>query len=249
MVGAVGEDAYADMTLGNFEEQGVDVARVLRAPGSSGVAPIWVERDGTNRIIVVAGANDLVSPGEAAAAVRSMDSAEVVVGQLEIPQAVTLEAFRAARARGATTILNPAPASELRSELLDLTDWLIPNEPELEVLAGIRAGDDDQLLRFATEVRAGLVVTLGAAGVAIVQGGSIERLAAPAVEAVDTTGAGDAFVGAFAAGLALGLVPSAAARLGVACASESVRQPGTQASFPSRRRVAELRAWVAAGGA
>jgi ribokinase len=249
MVGAVGDDLYADMTLRNFEEQGVDASQVARFEGSSGVAPIWVERDGTNRIIVVGGANDLVSPTAAAAAVRSLDAGDVVVGQLEIPQAVTVGAFRAARDRGAVTVLNPAPATELLPELLAVTDWLIPNEPELRALAGMAAGDDAGLVRFAAVVRTGLVVTLGRAGVAIVQGGSIERLAAPAVEAVDTTGAGDAFVGAFAAGLAVGLTPLAAARLGVACASESVRLPGTQASFPSRRRAAELRAWVAAGGA
>src|SRR4051794_23406795 len=84
MVGAVGDDLYGDMTLRNFEDQGIDAAHVARFAGSSGVAPIWVEPDGTNRIIVVAGANDLVSPAEAAAAVRSMDAVDVVVGQLEV---------------------------------------------------------------------------------------------------------------------------------------------------------------------
>src|SRR4051812_22111937 len=172
MVGAVGEDAYADMTLGNFEEQGVDAAHVVRVPGSSGVAPIWVEPDGTNRIIVVAGANDLVAPAGAGAAVASFEAVDVVVGELEVPQAVTLEAFRAARARTATTILNPAPASELRPDLLAVTDWLIPNETELEAITGISPSDDDALLGYATGVRAGLVVTLGAAGVAIVHDGS-----------------------------------------------------------------------------
>jgi ribokinase len=246
MVGAVGDDLYGDMTLRNFEEQGVDAAHVARFPGPSGVAPIWVEPDGTNRIIVVAGANGLVAPADAAAAVRAMDSVDVIVGQLEVPQAVTVAAFRAAGDRGATTILNPAPASELRPELLALTDWLIPNEPELEALATVGADDDEALLRYARGVPGGLVVTLGAAGVAIVHRGAIERLPAPVVDAIDTTGAGDAFVGAFAAGLAVGLPPAAAARLGVACASESVRRPGTQTSFPSRSRVAELRVEVAA---
>src|SRR5262245_17769215 len=109
MVGALGDDVYADMTFDNLRDQDVDATHVARIPGSSGVAPIWVEPDGTNRIIVVPGANDAVDPNAAAAAVRSLRPA-VVVAQLEIPQTVTAAAFEAARSVGAMTILNPAPA-------------------------------------------------------------------------------------------------------------------------------------------
>ncbi|MBI3750661.1 MAG: ribokinase [Chloroflexi bacterium] len=249
MVGAVGDDLYAQMTLRNFADQGVDASHVTRVAGSSGVAPIWVETNGTNRIIVVAGANALVDGAAAAAAIERMTDVDVVAGQLEIPQAATLAAFRAARARGAITVLTPAPAAPLDPELLALTDWLIPNEPELEALAGAPiAGDDEALADHATATGVSLVVTLGARGAALVQAGHVTRLPAPAVEAVDTTGAGDAFVGAFVVGLAIGLVSIDAVRLGIACAAESVRRPGTQASYPDRRRAAELRAWVAAGG-
>ena len=124
------------MTLENFARLGIDASGVMRVAGSSGVAPIWVEADGTNRIIVVAGANDLVTPEHAAAAVAAMARVDVAVGQLEIPQAVTAAGFAAARARGAVTVLNPAPAAPISAALLAATDWLIPNEVEFGMLAG-----------------------------------------------------------------------------------------------------------------
>lgn len=248
MIGALGDDPYAEMTLRNFAEEGIDTARIQRVAGSSGVAPIWVEPDGTNRIIVVAGANGLVDGRTAAAAISGLGSLDVVVAQLEIPQGATLDAFRAGRDRGAATILNPAPAAALADALLSLTDWLIPNQHELEALPGQPAVDDDEALADAARlVRGGLVVTLGARGAAVVVAGEVIRLPAPTVQAIDTTGAGDAFVGAFAVGLAAGLGPLEAARIGIACASDSVQRPGTQASFPGRRRALELRAWIAAG--
>jgi ribokinase len=235
MVGALGDDVYAGMTLDNLIAQGVDGTHVARVPGSSGVAPIWVEPDGTNRIIVVSGANDAVDPANAAEAIRSLIGVAVVIGQLEIPQAVTAAAFRAARAVGAVTILNPAPAAPLNADLLDGADWLIPNESEFAILAGAKAfdPDDDQpLAAFAGDIRPRLLVTLGSRGAALVSpAGAVERIAAIPVTAVDTTGAGDAFVGAFAYGLGAGLPESIAVRLAIACASDSVTKTGTQSSF------------------
>ena len=244
MIGALGDDVFAGMTADNLIAQGVDATHVDRVDGSSGVAPIWVEPDGTNRIIVVPGANDLVHPGEAAEAIRSMDRVDVVIGQLEIPQRVTLAAFQAARERGATTILNPAPAAPLDPELLAVADWLIPNEHELASLAALDRldpGDGAQISAFAAQIPARLLVTLGARGAALVTGsGAVDRMAAPGVEATDTTGAGDAFVGAFGFGLAAGLDERAAVSLGIACASDSVTRPGTQSSFASRGRAAAM---------
>jgi ribokinase len=247
MVGALGDDSYAEMTLASFVEQEVGTRHVGRVVGSSGVAAIWVEADGTNRIIVVAGANGLVDPATAARAVGDARAVDVVVGQLEIPQAGTLAAFGAARSRGARTVLNPAPAAALDPALLAATDWLVPNELELEALAGAPfANDDAALAEYAATAGVGLVVTLGAAGAVVVEDGRTTRLPAPAVAAVDTTGAGDAFVGAFSVGLATGMPAVTAARLGIACASDSVTRPGTQASYPDRHRALDLRAWVAA---
>jgi ribokinase len=242
MVGALGDDVYAGMTLENLDRQAVDATHVARVAGSSGVAPIWVEAGGQNRIIVVAGANDLVDPESAADAVRSMPGVRVVIGQLEIPQQVTLEAFRAAREVGATTIFNPAPAALLDAELLEVTDWLIPNETELALIAGERIDleSDEALRRYAANVRPRLVVTLGARGAAVVREDRVERVAAASVEAVDTTGAGDAFVGAFGYGLAAGLDEITAVRLGIACATDSVTRHGTQSSYASRELAPRL---------
>ncbi len=233
-VGALGDDAYADLTLENFARLGIDASGVMRVAGSSGVAPIWVEDDGTNRIIVVPGANDLVTSDHAARAIIGRDRFAVAVGQFEIPQGVTAAGFSAARSRGATTILNPAPAAPIAPDLLAVTDWLIPNESEFGMLAGGSADvTDDAIRSLALRVGTRLIVTLGANGAALLQpDGTVARLPATRVTAADTSGAGDAFVGAFAVGLASGWSETAAVALGLACASDSVTRPGTQASFP-----------------
>jgi ribokinase len=245
-VGALGDDLYATMTLENFATVGVDAKGVMRVAGSSGVAPIWVEADGTNRIIVVSGANDLVTPEHAARAVASLDRVDVAVGQFEIPQGVTAAGFASARARGAVTVLNPAPAAPIKPELLAVTDWLIPNEVEFGILADSAGVATDAAMRaFALRTGTRLVVTLGSRGAALVgPDGSVVHVPAVPVTAVDTTGAGDAFVGAFAVGLALGLPEGAAVRLGIRCASDSVTRPGTQASFPDPDRSAAILAEV-----
>jgi len=104
MVNAVGDDVFGGMTVGNFVELGIDVTHVRRAPGASGVAPIWVEPDGTNRIIVFPGANGAMVPADAVAALEALAPLDVVIGQLEIPQAVTAAAFAASRLLGAVTV-------------------------------------------------------------------------------------------------------------------------------------------------
>ena len=251
MVGALGDDVYAGMTRENLQGQGVDATHIARVAGSSGVAPIWVEPDGTNRIIVVPGANGAVDPEAAAAAIRSMAEVDVVIGQLEIPQRVTAAAFRAAHQRGAVTILNPAPAAELDADLVAGASWLIPNETEFGILAGIERldpEDDQAILAYASRNAPRLLVTLGSRGAALVTTtGEVRRVAATPVTPVDTTGAGDAFVGAFAVGLAAGLDEVAAVRLGIACASDSVTRTGTQSSFPSREASAALLEGIRAG--
>ena len=248
MIGALGDDVYADMTFENLAAQGVDATHVARVAGSSGVAPIWVEPDGTNRIIVVGGANDLVDPEATAAAIESIEHVDVVIGQLEVPQQVTAAAFRAAHAAfGCPTILNPAPAAALTAELLDASDFLIPNEHELATVAGresVDLDDDATLIEVAEELGVRLIVTLGARGAAIETDGVARRVPAEPVGAIDTTGAGDAFVGAFGYGLAAGLDELSAVRLGVLCASDSVTRPGTQSSFASSERAAALLARV-----
>jgi ribokinase len=255
MVNTVGDDDYGGATIANFERQGVDTRFVSRAPGSSGVAPIWVDASGTNRIIVVPGANLRVPADDAVRAVEEVQPA-VVVGQFEIPQEVTRAAFVAARRLGATTVLNPAPAAGLDAALLAATDWLVPNETEFASIAGASVvgggavtdeDEDAAILELATQAGLGVIVTVGSRGAAVAERGasSTVRIPAPSVATVDTTGAGDAFVGAFAVGLALGWTAEAAATLGCAFASDSTSRPGTQRSFPDPDRAAALLATVA----
>jgi ribokinase len=249
MVNTVGDDTYGADTVANLAAQGVDTTYVRRAAGSSGVAPIWVDGAGMNRIIIVPGANLLV-PAELGPEAVVAVAPVVVVGQFEIPQAVTAVAFAAARAAGALTILNPAPAAEIDQALLDVTDWLVPNEHEFALLGGgILAGDvreeDVLIAEFAARTGVALVVTLGERGAVVLpKGGGVTRVAPVAVTAVDTTGAGDAFVGAFAVGIALGWSPGDAASLGCAFAADSVTRPGTQASFAAPAAAAALLATI-----
>ncbi len=231
MVNCLGDDSYGEMYRQNFARFGIDTTHVQTAAGASGVASIWVEADGSNRIIIIPGANHALTVEQASDAIRSLDRLEVVIGQFEIPQTVTTAAFATARERGTTTILNPAPAADLEEELLANTDWLILNETEFALLAGEQP-TDAAILEFWKRTGTRLVVTLGKQGVAMVTPASaVERFSAQTVTAVDTTGAGDAFVGAFAYGLASGLDDIASVQLGMARATDSVTRPGTQTSY------------------
>lgn len=248
MVNCLGDDPYGDMTLDNFAGFGIDTTHVHRVEGASGVAPIWVEPDGTNRIIVIPGANHRLSPAQAVDAVTSMPDLGVVLGQFEIPQEVTAAAFAEARRFGAATVLNPAPGDAVDSELLAATDWIIPNQVELAAITGAAPSDDARLTEAAAHLGCRLVVTLGEEGAVLVTAeGVVQRFESPSVTAVDTTGAGDAFVGAFAYGLACGWPEDAAIRLGILCAADSVTREGTQTSFPRGDRATELIEAVTAG--
>ena len=249
LVNTVGEDAYGAETLANLAEQGVDTTYVRRVPGSSGVAPIWVDGAGMNRIIIVPGAN-LHVPPELGVEAFDVLRPGVVVGQFEIPQHVTAAAFAAARASGAVTVLNPAPAADPDPLLLAATDWLVPNEHELallggEALDGDEPAEDTLIADLGERLGVSLVVTLGVRGAAVrPRGGSVVRVPAVPARAVDTTGAGDAFVGAFAVGLARGWHAVDAARLGCAFAADSVTRAGTQRSFADRAGAAAILASV-----
>jgi ribokinase len=247
MVNCVGEDSYGADTMRNFEAQGVDTSWVRQVPGSSGVAPIWVDKAGMNRIICVPGANDDTSPALAVAAFEAVRPA-LVVAQFETPQPTTAAVFAAARAAGVPTVLNPAPAAPIDSSVIAETDWLVPNEHEFALIGGgtldgDEGREDERLRELAARLGVSLVVTLGERGAAVLPaGGAVVRVPAPPVRAIDTTGAGDAFVGAFVVGLASGWSPEDAARLGCAFAADSVTKPGTQSSFASREAAAPMRA-------
>ena len=245
MVNAVGNDAYGSAHMENFAKEGINTTWMRTVEGSSGVAPIWVDAKGKNRIIIIPGANNNTDPTVAETAVREFAPA-IVVGELEIPQHVTLAAFCAARAAGITTLLNPAPAAELDPDLLAATDWLAPNETEFATIFGGEPRGDGAATRIkaaAAKSGAKLVVTLGSAGAVIAMPDEeLINIPAPEAKVIDTTGAGDAFLGAFAFGLASGLTPVEAAKLSVACASASVERLGTQSSYLSREDAAALAA-------
>ena len=234
MVCCVGKDDYGERTLKNFSKHGIDTSHARKVDMPSGIASIWVDAAGMNRIIVINGANNALEGGVAARAVAEGPAPDVVTGQLETPQEATAQAFREGKKRGAVTILNPAPAADLLPELLDAADWLIPNEMEFARIAGNEEDLSDLSLRRVAEATGcRLVVTLGEAGAALVdEDGNVRRLAAPAVKAVDTTGAGDAFVGVFSYAIARGIDEERAVRIAIEAASDSVKRIGTQTSFP-----------------
>jgi len=234
MVCKLGRDVFGEGTLENFRECGVETTHVTFTEDAfSGVAPIAVDPEGRNSIIIVTGANDLLSEDDLERARPEIAAAGVVVCQLEIPVETTLAALRIAREEGVRTIFNPAPArEELPDELYRLSDVLCPNEPETELLTGMPAGEEAARELLARGVGA-VVLTLGERGCLVVEGDSATHVPVEQVRAVDTTGAGDAFVGALAVFLAAGRGLVDAAERANAIAALSVQRRGTQTSFPS----------------
>jgi ribokinase len=230
----LGRDVFGEGTLENFRAHGVDTTHVTFTEDAfSGVAPIAVDPEGRNAIIIVTGANDLVSLDDLERARPAIAAAEVVICQLELPVETTLSALRIAREEGVRTIFNPAPArDDLPDELFRISDVICPNESETELLTGMPAGEEAARELLARGV--GLVaLTLGEHGCLLVDGDSVTEVPVEPVRAVDTTGAGDAFVGAFATFLAAGRSPVDAAERSNAVAALSVQGRGTQTSFPS----------------
>lgn len=238
-VGKLGRDLFGDSIAENFKKLGIDSEYVERSDTPNGVAHIWVDANGENRIIIIPGANHEIESKKAIEAIESIAGLAVVVAQCEIKQEVTLAAFSAAKKRGCVTILNPAPYQPLSEELLAVTDWIIPNETEFKELHGQAPTSDDVLKSFRPGKNS--IVTLGSEGaVLITSDGNLTRVSAPKVNAVDTTGAGDAFVGVFAFGLASGKNPEDAMKLGVKVASMSVTRKGAQSSYPSQAEIETL---------
>jgi ribokinase len=238
-VSHVGDDLFGQLARETLERQRIDTSRMRPVPSqATGVAPIWVERDGTNRIIVVPGANETLDSAAVAEALEGLEGADCLLCQLEIPQDGVAEALRVGRRWGATTILNPAPAVPLEPELVSLVDWLIPNETEFAALTGKTPAGDD-IVESARSFGCGLIVTLGERGAVTAIDGSFRSFAPPDAVVVDTTGAGDAFVGGFAWALASGEELEAAIVTGNVCGALSTSKPGTQTSFPTRAEVSQ----------
>ena len=238
MVGSIGDDLFGKSYKENFANQKVNSDFVKISDLPTGVAHIWVDKSGENRIIVVSGANHGFDAKHAVDAINSIPELSVVIGQCEIPQAVTTAAFRAAKERGCITILNPAPFEELSAELLEVTDWLIPNEVEFKQFTG-STPESFNLEKFREGKNS--VITVGSAGAILISdSGIITRIPTELVNAVDTTGAGDCFIGSFSYALGCGLDPASAAQFACRIASISVTRKGAQSSYPSAAEISTL---------
>lgn len=247
MVTRVGDDLFAANTVRNFELNGIDTTFVLTTPGTSGVAPIFVDEQSRNSIIIVKGANGALSPDDVEAAAAEIARCSLIVLQLEIPLATVNAAIELGSRAGVPVLLNPAPATEgLDYERVALCEYFVPNETELAILTGLPTSTLAELSIAARSlVERGcrnVIVTLGSKGVLLVNAEGEELIAqTTAVEAVDTTGAGDAFIGCFAHELTHGSPLRGALVRANAYAAHSVTGRGTQTSYATAD---EFSAWV-----
>jgi ribokinase len=243
MVSSLGNDFFGNSYLEQFKKEQIHSEFVEQIDEPTGVASIWVEPNGQNRIIIAPGANRLMTKEQVETALNSITDLVAVVGQFEIPQEITAHAFKVAKSRGAITVFNPAPSEAISKELFELCDWVIPNEHEFSDLhpQNKLPESDDVIADLAKQLGVNLVVTLGEAGAAFVeQGGKVIRVPTQKVTPVDTTGAGDSFVGAFTYGLAFGLAVEEAVELGCRCAAVGVTRAGTQSSYPTKSEVQDI---------
>ncbi|WP_049580884.1 ribokinase [Streptomyces sp. SBT349] len=235
MIGAVGDDEFGPRLRAALDAAGVDTAGLRTVPGPSGIAHIVVDDGGGNSIVVVPGANGAVTtlePGDEA----RISGAGALLMQLELPMEGVLAGARAARAHGVRTILTPAPAQPLPDELLALTDLLVPNEHEAATLTGHQVPRRAAVafLDLVPEV----VITLGEAGsLYAARGGDPIAVPALPVRAVDTTAAGDTFVGALAVAAGEGRPMPEAMAWAAAAAAHAVQRPGASSSMPTRQEI------------
>ncbi len=231
-IGARGDDDIGQSLEDNLNQQGVETS-LIKAGRETGTAHIFVTDDGENHIIVIPGANGALDAEDIETIAAKIEEAEILLLQLEIPLEAVEKAAELAVEAGTKVILDPAPAQELSDELLAKVDYLLPNETELKKLTGIDDIDKGcrQLLDKGVK---NVIVTLGEAGAILInQEGSLE-LQAPEVDVVDTTAAGDALAGAFAAALNRGLNLKEAIKEGIYYGSAAVSRPGAQSSLFTR---------------
>ena len=241
MIARVGDDLFGPATIQNFDKLGIDVSHIRLVPGvSSGVAPIFVEPNGQNRIIVVKGANDAVKPADVDEAADVLQHSDCIVLQFEIPLETVYYTIHFARKHGISCILNPAPGQPIDiKQLVDL-DYFVPNESEAETITGIAVRSVDDARRCAKELLTGgirrVIITLGANGCLLANRDGMEHIPAFPLKCVDSTGAGDAYIGSFATFLGEGLPEREAATRANLYAGLSTTGVGTQKSFYDRER-------------
>lgn len=239
MVAKVGNDLFGPATIKNLTSLGIDASQVRVVEGiSTGVAPIFVDPTGQNRIIAIKGANDTLSPQDVDAAAPLLTAADTILLQFEIPLATVHYTIRFAKSKGIRCILNPAPALPVDFKEVAAADYFIPNESEAEAITGIPVHTIEDAKRCAEYLLAQgmsrVVITLGKRGSLLVTSSGWELIPAFKVDPVDSTGAGDAFIGSFAVFLAEGLSDKEALTRASLYAAVSTTRVGTQKSFPSR---------------
>jgi len=242
MVGRVGDDAFGAQQIANLSQLGIDVSHIQRdLKAATGVALIALDEQGQNSIILAPGANMRLTLADLEAAENALASAAILVLQLEIPQKVVEQAIKVARAHGVIVLLNPAPARRLPPTLLSQVDVLIPNESETALLTGTEVNDIESARRAAAKLRAAgvgtVILTLGGRGALLLEGQKATHVPGYRVHVVDTTAAGDAFVGGFAVALAEGQDLAQAVRLANAAGALAVTKLGAQPSLPTRSEV------------
>jgi ribokinase len=241
MVARVGDDLFGPSTIRNFETLGIDATHVRQVQGvSSGVAPIFVDPSGQNRIIVVKGANDELKPADVDAAADMLKSVDCIVLQFEIPLETVYYTIKFASRNGIRCILNPAPAQTIDLGALDDLAYFVPNEHEAEAISGMPVANIDDARRCATKLLSRgirrVIITLGANGSLLAGNEGMEHVAPFSVSSIDSTGAGDAFIGSFATFLGEGLPELEAVKRANLYAGLSTTGVGTQKSFYDRAR-------------
>jgi ribokinase len=247
MIGKVGSDTFGDQLLGELGRVGVNHQAVLRVPGPSGVALITTEGSAENTIIVVAGANAELSPGDIQSSAELIRSASMVLTQLEIPMDTIMALAEACQRFNVPLILDPAPAAPLSAELLRRVAWLTPNETELQYLTSTngRIETETQARKLAelliSQGVENVLLKLGVKGSYLATKDGLRKSIPPVkVAAKDTTAAGDAYNAAFAVALSEGLLPEDAAQFASVAAAISVTRDGAQSSLANRQEVNDL---------
>jgi ribokinase len=241
IVARVGSDLFGPATIENFEKLGIDATHVKQIEGlSSGVAPIFVEPNGQNRILVVKGANDALKPADVDAAAETLKAADCIILQFEIPLETVYYTVAFARKNSIRCIVNPAPGHAVEMHSLDGLDYFVPNESEAEIISGISVRNVEDAKKCSEALLVGgirrVIVTLGAKGSLLARSGVSEHVKAFPVASVDSSGAGDAFIGSFAVFLAEGVPELEAVRRANLYAGLSTTGVGTQKSFYDRAR-------------
>jgi ribokinase len=242
MVGRVGKDEFAATLLENLTLANVNTQFIIQDPEApTGVALIEVDDSGENSIVVASGANMRVTSLDVDAAQEAISAADLLLLQLGIPLKTVLQAAVLAKRKNVTVILNPAPARKLTSELLNLVDILIPNETETAMLTGLPVGSQSEIRAAASSLLTSgvktVILTLGENGALLTQEGKSDIFPTFQVSPVDTTAAGDAFVGGFAVALAEGKSMTEAIRWGNAAGALATTGLGAQPSLPMRQDV------------